>query len=49
MSIGDGTRRSDALEQAARNWLQSGAANARTTIESSGLPPEVVQRLLRGN
>ena len=49
MSIQDPTRLGDALEQAAGNLLRSGAADARTTIQNSGLPADVVQRLLRGN
>ena len=37
----------DALEKAARQWLPVDDKTARATIQASGLPPDLIAKLLK--
>ena len=47
LSLADPQNQNDALEKAAKQWLRVDDKSARATIKASGLPAELVTRLLK--
>jgi hypothetical protein len=48
-TIQDGKKQNDAMERAARQWLRADDKTARAMILASGLPAEVIAKLLKPN
>ena len=46
-SLADPSKQRDALEVAARQWLRVDDKTARATIQASGLPPDLITKLLK--
>ena len=46
-SLIDQFKQRDALEKAAKQWLRVDGTTARATIQASGLPPDLIAKLLK--
>jgi hypothetical protein len=47
LTIQDPTRRREALERVAPNYMRINGTDARSAIQNSGLPADVLDRLLK--
>jgi hypothetical protein len=45
--LSDPQKQQESLQKAATQWLRMDDKAARATIQSSGLPPEIVSKLLK--